>query len=221
MRKLLWAMALASAVSLGAAASAAAQDSVTGTGTTCVSPETCPSGTEYFSLTADATSGPSGQDPGGTVTWYERYLGGYVNGDVDVTCLAVHGKVAIIGVTGTATTSYVGGQYTRQTGGLIRVTDGGGPASGLDRFEFSLTVEPVPSGTPIPGPIDCSSFPSGSDVNSNVTGDLVVHDAPVSVRYQARQECIFIRAAHGRPAFRAWYGTPHAMRRCVDQRSSD
>ena len=43
------------------------------------------------------------------------------------------------------------------------------------------------------------------------------------VEHQARQECLFIRAAHGRPAFRAWYGTPlthrHAMRRCVRQRS--
>jgi hypothetical protein len=45
------------------------------------------------------------------------------------------------------------------------------------------------------------------------------------VTHQARQECLFIRAAHGQPAFRAQYGTPvteqHAMRRCVRQRSED
>ncbi len=45
----------------------------------------------------------------------------------------------------------------------------------------------------------------------------------VTSRHQARQECIFIRAAHGRRAFRALYGSGprsrHAMRNCVDQRT--
>ncbi|MBN1527579.1 MAG: hypothetical protein JW895_00850 [Thermoleophilaceae bacterium] len=96
---------------------------------------------------------------------------------------------------------------------------------------------------------DCTDFRAGSEVRS---GDIVIVDAtpfPVSkgdcknggwrnypafqtqgdcvsyVIHQARQECLFIRAAHGPAAFRAWYGTPvthrHAMVRCVRQRSND
>ena len=46
-----------------------------------------------------------------------------------------------------------------------------------------------------------------------------------SVRQRARQECIFIRAAVGRPAFRAQYGSGvhkrHAMRRCIRERIND
>ena len=45
------------------------------------------------------------------------------------------------------------------------------------------------------------------------------------VRHQARQECLFIRAAQGRPAFRAQYGRgihkQHAMRRCIRRRMND
>ncbi len=45
------------------------------------------------------------------------------------------------------------------------------------------------------------------------------------INHQARQECTFILAAIGRAAFRSEYGygtaTPHAMRRCVRQRSDD
>jgi hypothetical protein len=45
------------------------------------------------------------------------------------------------------------------------------------------------------------------------------------VRHQARQECIFIRAAVGRPAFRAEFGSGvhkrHAMRRCIRERMND
>jgi hypothetical protein len=44
------------------------------------------------------------------------------------------------------------------------------------------------------------------------------------VVHQARQECIFIRARHGRPAFRTFFGAGvekrHAMRRCVEARST-
>ena len=42
------------------------------------------------------------------------------------------------------------------------------------------------------------------------------------VRQRAHQECVFIRAAHGRAAFRATYGSGrdgrHAMRNCVRRR---
>ena len=99
-------------------------------------------------------------------------------------------------------------------------------------------------------PTEC---PAPSDLgDSGLTGDLTVTDSqpfPTStgqcrnggwrtfgtfanqgdcvafVTHQARQECLFIRAAHGPAAFRAWYGTPitkrHSMARCVRQRSDD
>ena len=45
------------------------------------------------------------------------------------------------------------------------------------------------------------------------------------VRHQARQECVFIRTAHGRAAFRAQYGSGayklHAMRGCIRARMND
>jgi hypothetical protein len=239
------AASLGLALAPAAGAQTPAQDSVTGTGANCVQVGTCPPGVtaDYWSLTVDASSGPSGGDPAGTVTWYQRYLGGGTRGAVDVTCLSVSGDVAIIGIAGTRTFFGVFGEIPQPIAGLIRVTDKGGPASSLDRFELHLT-EP-------PDPADCSSFPAGEEVLRNADGDFAVHDAPsvpgavsqcenggwqafgtfageaaciAAARHQARQECIFIRAAHGVAAFRAWYGTPvtrrHAMRRCVGQRSS-
>jgi len=160
-----------------------AQDSVTGTAANCVSLETCPPDLQlsYLSLTADAVSGPSGEDPAGTMTWLERFAGGGALGETQVTCLSATGHVAIIGVTGTRTLVGLFGRIPLTTAGLIRVTDGGGPESGLDSFEFSLLqgpFPPLPPGPPLPGPTDCSSFPTGAEVRHNVGGDLVVHDAP-------------------------------------------
>ena len=230
MRKLLSATALALSIGLGttatAGAQAPAQDSVTGTATHCAL-ATCPTDrVAFFRFTPNATSDPSGQAPGGTVTWLEKSLGDGTLGDTTVTCLSVQGNTAIIGVTGTATFFGSFGQIPRYTAGLIRATDGGGPASGLDTFEFHLTLRSSPSDPPLPGPTDCATFPAGSEAKHNVEGDLVVHDAPSrAARQQARQECIFIRAAHGRPAFRAWYGEGaqklRAMPRCVQQRATD
>jgi hypothetical protein len=191
MRTLLLATALAAALTLGGAAGAdaqgPAQDSVTGRAATCPSvdldPESClragPLPLPYIGLAADAVSGSSGQDPAGTMSWFE-YPGGSMlfSGETQVTCLSVTGNVAIIGVAGTLHfVSAFGGSFTRPTAGLIRVTDGGGPASGLDSFEFETNLLRPPAG-PLPDPTDCSSFPEGLDVRHNVGGDLVVHDAP-------------------------------------------
>ena len=129
-----------------------AQDSVTGRAATCPSvdldPESClragPLPLPYIGLTADAVSGSSGQDPAGTMSWFE-YPGGSMlfSGETQVTCLSVTGNVAIIGVAGTINFVSAFGSFTRPTAGLIRVTDGGGPASGLDSFEFE--TEPAPA----------------------------------------------------------------------------
>ena len=98
-----------------------------------------------------------------------------------------------------------------------------------------------------PGPFPTGSYPFPDFKNE--TGDVVVADtrpAPTSKHecsngawrdlafnshaqcvnaadQQARRECTFIRATHGQPAFRAWYGSGvhkrHAMRRCIRDRS--
>ncbi|MBN1528894.1 MAG: hypothetical protein JW895_07515 [Thermoleophilaceae bacterium] len=74
-------------------------------------------------------------------------------------------------------------------------------------------------------PSECPA-PAEDVIGPLSSGAITVTDAqPSSVRRQARPECIFIRAAHGRAAFRAWYGRGahhrHAMGRCVDRRSND
>jgi hypothetical protein len=84
-------------------------------------------------------------------------------------CLSVSGKVAVIGVSGVQT--FLG--FGMPVAGLIRVTDGGGPDSGEDSFEFATRA-----GDPqVPGPTDCSSFPTGGQTAVNTTGDLTVIDS--------------------------------------------
>ena len=65
----------------GAAAQVPTQDSVEGT-VTCPFPTGCvqqPTGQHggLLDLTADARSGPSGENPTGTMTWDERIAGGF------------------------------------------------------------------------------------------------------------------------------------------------
>ncbi|MBN1528892.1 MAG: fibronectin type III domain-containing protein [Thermoleophilaceae bacterium] len=160
-------------------------DSVTGTAANCRSLEvdlsTCPPDLplSYLVLTAGATSGPSGQDPAGSMTWVERFIGGGVLGETQVTCLAVTGNVGVVGVAGTWTIVGSFGRIPLRAAGLIRVTDGGGPASGLDTYELHVVHDPFPPqppGPPLPGPTDCSSFPAGAEVRRNLGGDLVVTD---------------------------------------------
>jgi hypothetical protein len=196
----------------------------------------------------NARSGPAGGQPTGTALWH---VGGGLGPDWNavVTCLSVSGNTAIVGFSGTFRLAGL----ASPTAGLIRVVDGGGPNSRQDTFEWADVVGPT-DGAAIPGPTDCSVYPSTFSPGSrgvNEGGDLVVTDAvdlPTTkdqckhggwqtfgfnsrrqcvafLRHQARQECISIRAAVGRPAFRAEFGSGvhkrHAMRRCIRERVND
>jgi hypothetical protein len=57
--------------------------------------------------------------------------------------------------------------------GFVVVADGGGPASGLDRFRYFLTYD---LDEPLPGPTDCAA-PAGALSWVNDEGDLTVVDA--------------------------------------------
>jgi hypothetical protein len=120
-----------------------------------------------------ASGGPSGENPTGTVTYRTAARQSW---DGSVTCLAVTGKTAVVGFSGTVTFGGFDDPEISPTSGLVRVVDGGGPDSGLDSFELAWGGVP-----PIPGPTDCSSYPSVfnflGDPIVNVSGDLVVTDA--------------------------------------------
>jgi len=199
------AMATTLAVPGASAAQIPTQDSVSGSGN---------AGCGLLQISAQ--SGPSGENPSGQFSC-EFLISG------PVTCLNVQGNVALLTI-------------QTQFGFLaaLRATDNG--PSGTDR------VEAIPT-----GPRGCAE-PEPSYENLGFTGDIVVIDAPPPptskdqctsggwqqfgfknqgqcvrfVRKQARQACRGERAAIGREAFRAKYGTGkhhrHAMRGCVRQR---
>jgi hypothetical protein len=176
-----------------------------------------------FDFEIDAHSGPSGENPTGTVTFTNTTDGStFFSGPV--TCLAVNGNFGILNVD-TPQYHAVG----------MEVTDL--PSGDLIRAIPTTTSACAPIGTAV-------SF----DV---ISGDVVVTDAPALptskdqcknggwrdfgvfknqgdcvsfVLHQARQQCIFIRARHGRPAFRTFFGAGvekrHAMRRCIEARST-
>jgi hypothetical protein len=183
---LLAALGTATAVALALAAPAggqtAAGDSVSGSARDCVVPASCPADPTapalFLALGANAQSGPTGEDPGGTMTWGEPFAGGFSASDTQVSCLSVAGRVAIVGVHGSTTLTVSVGSVSVSVAGLIRVTDGGGPASGLDTFELDVRQNPpvFPPLPPLPPPTDCSSFPSGKPVLTNEEGDLTVTD---------------------------------------------
>jgi hypothetical protein len=125
----------------------------------------------------DARSGPSGENPTGTATWH---VGGGLgpSWNVEVTCLSVAGNQAVVGFSGTV--FFFG--MLQPTAGLIHVVDGGGPVSGQDSFAWAER-QAAEGDPPIPGPVDCSSFPgvfgpstSGPGFNRS-GGNLVVTDA--------------------------------------------
>jgi hypothetical protein len=126
----------------------------------------------FLFLDVEARSGPSGENPSGTVFFH---LGGGFgpNYTADVTCLNVTGNTAVIGFFGTRSI----GPFVDPVSGLIRVTDGGGPGSRADLFE-GPSEDTIPPVTP---QTDCSTFPTGTgdrfDVFSDPTGDIVVTDA--------------------------------------------
>lgn len=198
----------------GAAAQTPTQDSVTGSAGTG-------SGRGFALFTFDVRSGPSGEDPTGTVT-IDSFFG--VIGPLDATCLSVSANKAGMVVRAPEATSSIAGL-------AISVEDGG---PGQDKIDWH-TVMTLPSDCPVPS----------EPLEPTVSGDVTVSDAPPPpttyaqcrqagwVRYgfeshaactayvheRARQKCIFERVAHGVVAFRAKYGLApnqhHAMRHCV------
>jgi hypothetical protein len=164
--------AMVLAMPAGAGAQAPAGDSVTGSAFDC---DIIFCATR--SLTVDAQGGPAGANPTGTLS--VEFIGptpGSTSGlDADVSCLSVIGSVAVIGFSGFE--DGIGIPAPVPTTGLIRVTDGGGPASGLDTFAVAITASGSFGDPRLPGPTDCSSFPPGSEVFVNVSGDLLVVDA--------------------------------------------
>jgi hypothetical protein len=122
----------------------------------------------------DVHSGPSGESPTGTAGWGAGGAGDFSTASV-ITCLVVTDRTAIVGFSGTHTF----GSFEFPIAGLLRVVDGGGPNSGQDTFEWAEIGSPFDP--PIPGPTDCSQYPSSfprvfTPPVVNVEGDLVVTD---------------------------------------------
>jgi hypothetical protein len=218
-------LALATGVAAVTAPAASAQlpagDSVTGSGTAGMTRA------DTFAFQIDAHSGPSGENPTGAAQITPGEIGQPFGGPI--TCLAVSRNVATF-------------NFEAPPG-----------STGVETFVAtdSPTGDQIAFVGPGRAPTDCSPVtnPPNQPLNG---GDIVVVDAqplPTSkrqckgegwrsygvfknqgdcvsfVRRQARQECNFIRVAHGRPAFRAEYGggihERHAMRRCVRERMND
>ena len=178
-RRLLVPLGLFVAVALttagGAAAQAPAGDAVVGDASGCLLSYPVYGCVNNVTLRPDAHSSPSGENPSGTV---DLVVNGGTPGslstiETEVTCLSVRANVAVIGVSGTRYRTYQGTEVP--TAGLIRVTDGG-LASGADTFEVD-THDGDLNDPPIPGPTDCSAFPTGIQPGVNEVGDLTVIDA--------------------------------------------
>ncbi len=86
--------------------------------------------------------------------------------------LNVVGDTATIGYTGKISAFIV--PQGLFTSGLVRVVDRGGVNSSLDTFEVARGEF---SETPVPGPLDCSTFTGGGEVSTNDLGDIIVTDA--------------------------------------------
>lgn len=214
-----------------------AGDSVTGGAHDCV--QVVNGFCEDHSVGLDAHSGPDGENPTGTMSYGFGFgsPGSTGFGQGQVTCLSVAGNVATIGFTGREFDEFL----ELFVSGWVTVKDGGGPGSGLDRFNVLFLKRDL---NPVPTPANCDVAPDALPF-ANDDGDLTVVDATPRpktysqcrqagwVKYgfashadcidyvhdRARQACIFERVAHGITAFRAKYGLgptdDHAMRHCV------
>ena len=122
-------VAVAVAIPSAATAQAPAGDSVTGS-LLLSPPDSSPDHiTRYF---FDVRSGPAGENPSGTVTLRGRFI----TDPGAVTCLAVRGNRASIGV------SFTGGGFVEPSGSVIFVDDLGG--EGQDTIARSVFVGPAP-----------------------------------------------------------------------------
>ena len=153
------AAALVLAIPGVARAQTVGQDSVVGTGTTD------PSAGLTTAFALDAPSGPSGENPSGTIGFDEG--NGLLAAGGGVTCLSVIGNTATIGYAGNASVDH--GTFMLPIVGFIKVVDGG-PGGSQDRF---AEVGATPIGSP---PRDCSLAPSTTQFLPLVLGDIAVHD---------------------------------------------
>ena len=133
-------------VTAQASAQTAPRDSVTGSAFVVLT--LLPNFTIGVNFDFDAFSGPSGEDPGGTVDWSF--------GTEPVTCLSVQGNHAVIGIPGALT----------GLPALIYVADNDGGTG--DTVGFMAISAPATT-CPAPG---------GHEDSAIFTGDLTVVDAP-------------------------------------------
>ena len=156
-----------------------ARDSVTTVSGTEAGPDFPPFGREFQDIEIDASSGPSGENPAGTVS--------YVNTDVlrtvsgRVTCLAVRGDTATIntvGYFGIVTFQVVDNQP--DTFNSARTGD-------IDFANVDFT-NPDASDYTGRAPTDCSTLVTPSEAATVVTGDIRVIDAQPA-RPTSKRKC--------------------------------
>jgi hypothetical protein len=158
--RLCLAVAIAGVLVLSQAAGAQAptQDSATGSGSTP---------TFYSAFSFSATSDPLGGSPSGSASWNQ--FGFHFEGTV--TCLAVDGNQAIIGIDVDAAAS----SSSAFEGFLLTAIDDGPAGSGLDTFD-AIPTSFTSLGNTVP--TTCVFAFRGFTPDQLVSGDIVVTDAP-------------------------------------------
>ena len=141
------AMAVGAVFVPGAAAQAPAQDSVTGSAASGI-------GRGFAVYTFDVRSGPSGENPTGTVT-IDSFFG--VIGPLDATCLTVSANKAAMILRAPVPGSDVAG--------LAMAVQDDGP--GQDRIDYH-TLATLPVDCPVPSEV----------FTPTVSGDITITDAP-------------------------------------------
>jgi hypothetical protein len=169
-------------------------------------PFTCAAACTRGDAGFDSHSGPSGENPTGTVQLFSE-AGNGTNHAITalasgpVTCLNVIGNRAAIGFVAHSPFPFLPGF------GTLVVEDNG--SAGTDQ---SATLTNAQQITTCPDPRTIALQPI-------TAGDSYVHDALTGP--QARAACVAERASIGRRAFRAKYGNPaHALRNCINQKQA-
>jgi hypothetical protein len=117
-----------------------------------------------FDIHVDAFSGPSGQDPGGHVSFGFNPLFGVGPVTGPVTCLEVTGNTAVMTVAGPFAS------FPNFPAFTVKVVDNGG--SGLDRFQY-FPIPPENSQY-----LDCRANPIPTDFGGPLIGRAEVFDSP-------------------------------------------
>jgi hypothetical protein len=117
-----------------------------------------------FDIDVDASSGPSGEDPGGHVSFGFNPLFGVEPVTGPVTCLEVTGNTAVMTVAGPFAS------FPNFPAFTVKVVDNGG--SGLDRFQY-FPIPPENSQY-----LDCRANPIPTDFGGPLIGRAEVFDSP-------------------------------------------